>query len=324
MDDIWKDSYGHIFQMNTLPRSISQILDMIKYDRLQITDMFINNRRSRINIGYMSRFTNSNIIESILLGFPLPKIYCDETIYGNFVLIDGIQTIEAIRAFVDGKFRLNKPKIRKDLERNNFKSLSYQDQRQILEKYELDLHIINSDNECKLKYAFIEQQTSCHRQALKKYFYPYLTNNLLILFKGLSDYLNVNLIQDFEISYEVQQFLLYLYMLEFYHSEMIDVDLYRDSIDDALLKTADILNNYGVSARVLNNMNFNINYMTRAYNLNIINITYRNSGLSSFGMFDFITKYWQILSRGIVLEDTKYVHKSMPMLTDLFSKHFYK
>jgi hypothetical protein len=49
----------------------------------------------------------SRFIESIILNFPLPPIYLNETIDGNYMIIDGLQRTTTIHQFYKGDFELN-------------------------------------------------------------------------------------------------------------------------------------------------------------------------------------------------------------------------
>lgn len=49
----------------------------------------------------------SQFIESILLNFPLPPLYVNQNDEGKYVIVDGLQRINAMRAFIKNEFRLD-------------------------------------------------------------------------------------------------------------------------------------------------------------------------------------------------------------------------
>jgi hypothetical protein len=53
------------------------------------------------------RHQKSRFIESILLNFPLPPIYLNETKESNYIVIDGLQRSTAIKEFYNGDFALS-------------------------------------------------------------------------------------------------------------------------------------------------------------------------------------------------------------------------
>ena len=57
----------------------------------------------------------SELIESVIMGIPLPLIYLAETMEGNLVIVDGRQRLTTFFHFMDNKFALNGLKILPDL-----------------------------------------------------------------------------------------------------------------------------------------------------------------------------------------------------------------
>lgn len=55
-----------------------------------------------------SKAQKSKFIESIILNFPLPPIYLNQTKDSDYIVIDGLQRSTALRQFYDGEFALEK------------------------------------------------------------------------------------------------------------------------------------------------------------------------------------------------------------------------
>ena len=60
------------------------------------------------NFSVWNSFQKSRLIESILLGIPLPVFYFSEDSEGVYTVIDGLQRITTIKEFMDNKFPLTK------------------------------------------------------------------------------------------------------------------------------------------------------------------------------------------------------------------------
>ena len=107
----------------------------------------------------------SRLIESILLGIPLPSFYMAELPNGKWEAVDGQQRLTAICSFVQGRFpngepaRLNKLRIRRDLTNKSFSQLSEEDQEEI-QNYSLRILLIGREADPMLKYEVFERLNS--------------------------------------------------------------------------------------------------------------------------------------------------------------------
>lgn len=73
-------------------------------------------------------------IESLLLGIPMPPLFAftlDES--GNMELIDGVQRLSTIQAFIDGKFKISKLDLLESLNGYKFKDLHPSRQRKFMD-----------------------------------------------------------------------------------------------------------------------------------------------------------------------------------------------
>lgn len=96
-----KPGYGpdDIFVENK-PFSLKQINDLIDEDDIELSPDFQRNF-------IWDETRQSRLIESILLGLPLPSIYLSQYKDGRLTIVDGLQRIITIRRFLGNKLRLN-------------------------------------------------------------------------------------------------------------------------------------------------------------------------------------------------------------------------
>ena len=96
----------------------------IKIDRVQFSIFELKRRYDRglicLDPDFQRNYVwkqkqKSELIESIIMGIPLPLIYLAETMEGNLVIVDGRQRLTTFFHFMDNKFALNGLKILPDL-----------------------------------------------------------------------------------------------------------------------------------------------------------------------------------------------------------------
>ncbi len=96
----------------------------IKIDRVQFSVFELKRRYDRglicLDPDFQRNFVwkqkqKSELIESVIMGIPLPLIYLAETMEGNLVIVDGRQRLTTFFHFMDNKFALNGLKILPDL-----------------------------------------------------------------------------------------------------------------------------------------------------------------------------------------------------------------
>ena len=81
------------------PFSIRQLIDLIEQGDLDLAPNFQRNF-------VWDRTRQSLLIESILLGLPLPALYLSQYSDGILTIVDGLQRIHTIKNFMDDKLRL--------------------------------------------------------------------------------------------------------------------------------------------------------------------------------------------------------------------------
>lgn len=98
----------------------------------------------------------SELIESVLMGIPLPVIYLFESKDGKKQVVDGRQRITAIIDFLNDKLRLSDLKILRDLNGHTFSQLDMKLQG-IVEDYQLLAYVIQPPTPERVKYDIFDR-----------------------------------------------------------------------------------------------------------------------------------------------------------------------
>lgn len=116
--------------------SLDDVLARIYRDEI---DFFPNFQR---NVGLWNNDSKSQLIESILLNFPLPAFYFDSSNYYQWRVIDGLQRLWTLKSFIiDNSFKLSGLSVLKELNGKTFNDLEKQHQRRILQ-FPIVAHLI--------------------------------------------------------------------------------------------------------------------------------------------------------------------------------------
>ncbi|MGB9546728.1 DUF262 domain-containing protein [Vibrio harveyi] len=126
-------------------RHITPVLTLI-YDRLSFDEIELQpdfQRQDRI----WSMEKRSKLIESILMGLPLPAFYFAEKKDGDWIVVDGLQRITTVFDFMKDHFRLEKlENVDESYNGKLFSELSRLDKRKIRE-YQITAHVIDSESD---------------------------------------------------------------------------------------------------------------------------------------------------------------------------------
>lgn len=115
-------------RIDTKNGSVEQIVNRIREGAMDLEPDF--QRGSDI----WNKKTQSRLIESLLIGIPLPAFYFDATQHNNWLVVDGQQRLSAIKKFIiDKTLRLEDLEFLTDLNGKVFDDLSSEDQRNIRE-----------------------------------------------------------------------------------------------------------------------------------------------------------------------------------------------
>jgi hypothetical protein len=121
-------------------RQLTPVVSLI-YDRLSFGEIELQpdfQRKDRV----WPEPRKSKLIESMLMGLPLPVFYFAEKPNGDWIIVDGLQRITTIYDFMRGKFELDKLEVLENFNGKSFSTLERTEQRKIRE-YPLTAHLID-------------------------------------------------------------------------------------------------------------------------------------------------------------------------------------
>lgn len=107
------------------------------------------------------------LIESILMGLPLPMFYFNEDKKGRLIVIDGRQRLSAIFDFMNNSFVLDKLKILDDFNKLKFDDLDpiYQSK---IEDYQIIAHVIQPETPDRIKFDIFDRVNRAGTQLNKQ------------------------------------------------------------------------------------------------------------------------------------------------------------
>lgn len=117
----------------------------IKIDRVQFSIFELKRRYDRGTVCLDPEFQRnfvwktrqkSELIESVIMGIPLPLIYMAETMEGNLVIVDGRQRLTTFFSYLNNDFAINGLRILPELNGNKFEDLEKDEK---LRKYAADI-----------------------------------------------------------------------------------------------------------------------------------------------------------------------------------------
>lgn len=98
----------------------------------------------------------SELIESVLMGLPLPIFYFNQDKYGRLIVVDGRQRLTALFDFLDDKLILRKLKILRELNDKKFSQLSPVLAGRI-EDYQIQAHVIMPPTPDRIKFDIFDR-----------------------------------------------------------------------------------------------------------------------------------------------------------------------
>ncbi len=116
----------------------------------------------------------SQFIESVLLNFPLPPLYINQDIDGNYIVVDGRQRLTALHRFINNEFKLDKLEALTELNGKKFNDLEVVLQSKIEDK-KLNLYLIKPSVPLEVVYDIFyrinTKGTSLNRQEIRNCIY---------------------------------------------------------------------------------------------------------------------------------------------------------
>ncbi|MBK1888600.1 DUF262 domain-containing protein [Undibacterium sp. 14-3-2] len=136
-DEIRAESYVHqpVFRRQT--PTLTLLYERLQFHEIEMQPAY--QRSERIWLPKMK----SKLIESILMGLPLPVFYFGEKRDGNWVVIDGLQRLSTIQDFISDKFTLTDLEKIPTLNGKKFSALSRAEARKLKES-EITAYIIDA------------------------------------------------------------------------------------------------------------------------------------------------------------------------------------
>ena len=192
----------------------------------------------------------SELIESILMGIPLPVMYFAEDRYGNLQVIDGRQRLETFFDFMNEKFSLSQTPIL-DNKGKKFSELEPREQTR-LEDYQIIVYIIKPQTPDRIKFDIFDRVnrggTPLNKQEMRNALYQ---GKSTVLLKELSEQIEFKKATDYSINtkrmkdrYLILRFLaFYLY----FQDKFIDIItnekiVYKSDIDFFLGRCMEFIN----------------------------------------------------------------------------------
>lgn len=187
----------------------------------------------------------SELIESILMGIPIPIIYLFQTKDTTIQIVDGRQRITAIINFMNDGFKLIQLKIMKGGIGKKFSNLEPIQQRKI-EDYQIDTYLIQPPTPERVKFDIFDRVnrggTKLNKQEMRNALYQGQSTKLL---KELSELDSFKKATDNSIkSKQMKDRYIILRFIGFYlyFSKQLDNIEYKGNIDDFLAEVMQYLN----------------------------------------------------------------------------------
>lgn len=196
-----------------------------------------------------SRKQKSELVESILMGIPLPVMYFAEDKLGNLQVIDGRQRLTALFTYLNNDFPISSAPILSSIKGKNFSQLEQKDQVK-LEDYQIIVYIIKPSTPDRIKFDIFDRVnrggTQLNKQEMRNALYQGESTKLLSKLsksqefqKATNGAINATRMKD---KYLILRFLaFYLYQKKNTIDPGYDI-AYKSDIDDFLGKTMEYMN----------------------------------------------------------------------------------
>ncbi len=196
------------------------------------------------------------LIESVLMGIPLPMIYLAENKQGNLVVIDGRQRLTTFFDFMDNKFCLKDLTILKKYEnvyfdKENKENVLSTKERADIEDYQLQINVIKPPTPDRIKFDIFERVnragTQLNKQEMRNALYQGKATEVLKKLSGLPIFREItnNSIKKTRMKdrYVILRFIgFYLWRENLLVNDKGEKIEYKSDIDDFLAKVMEFMN----------------------------------------------------------------------------------
>lgn len=215
----------------------------------------------------------SELIESILMGIPIPLMYLFEDQYGRKQVVDGKQRITAILDFLDNKYKLTGLKV---LSYNNgkfFKELDLKMQG-VFEDYQLLCYVIQPPTPERVKYDIFDRVnrggTSLNKQEMRNALYGGKCTALLDEIAKSNEFINATggSIKDTRMKdhYAILRMLAFLMLGNGVLAQESGIE-YKGDIDDFLAKFMRYINSKADDGVIFNSINLLLKSLSISYEI---------------------------------------------------------
>ena len=200
------------------------------------------------------------LIESIIMGIPIPVFYVKENEDGVYVVVDGKQRLTTLFDFINGKFALERLNILRDYRGKRFKDLSPLDQNKI-EDCSLSLNVIKAPTSDRVMFDLFDRVnrggTPINNQEMRNALYQGNSTRLIDELSKNPEFIAAT--ENAISSKHMKDRYLILRFLAFYMwQEKITRDIetgdvldYKSNIEDFLGKTMSFLNSLSANDELL-------------------------------------------------------------------------
>lgn len=195
--------------------------------------------------------SKAELVESVLMGLPLPIFYFSQDKYGNLIVVDGRQRLTALFSYMSDNYRLKGLKIMQKVNGYRFSDLS-PIQRTRIEDFQIQAHVIMPPTPDRIKFDIFDRVnrggTRLNRQEMRNALYQGEATRLL---KSLAesdifkDATGKAFVRDKRMKdkYILTRYItFYLYRKDVLRDEEGNVYVYKDDIDELLGNGMDALN----------------------------------------------------------------------------------
>lgn len=193
----------------------------------------------------------AELVESVLMGLPLPIFYFNQDKYGRLIVIDGRQRLTALFEYMNGKYALMKLKVLSGENKKKFNDLSPLLQSRI-EDYQIQAHVIMPPTPDRLKFDIFDRVNrggmQLNKQEIRNALYQGEATKLLRELSESSAFIEATdkaFLKEKRMKdkYLLSRFIaVYLLRKKELKDENGNIYSYSDDIDDLLGKTMDYLN----------------------------------------------------------------------------------